>query len=92
MARTKYSYRGIDGLKAIAAKYGINPETLRQRIVNQGMSITAAINAGDGRFSQKEAREKRKVNYHLPRQQVGIKHPDLLSQTWKLALGIGAPQ
>ncbi|ENM4021846.1 hypothetical protein DDN27_002685, partial [Vibrio cholerae] len=51
MARTRYSYRGVEGLKAIAAKYGINPETLRQRIVNQGMSITAAINAGDGRFS-----------------------------------------
>lgn len=92
MARNKYSYRGIEGLKAIAAKYGINPETLRQRIVNQGMSITAAINAGDGRFSQKEAREKRQVNYHLPRQQVGIKHPDLLSPVWKLALGIGAQQ
>ncbi|ENM4022686.1 hypothetical protein DDN27_003566, partial [Vibrio cholerae] len=51
MARNKYSYRGVEGLKAIATKYGINPETLRQRIVNQGMSITAAINAGDGRFS-----------------------------------------
>ncbi len=40
MAKAKYSYKGIDGLRKISAKYGINPETLRQRVALRGMTLS----------------------------------------------------
>ncbi len=92
MAKTKYSFRGTHGLKKIADKYGINRETLRQRVTQQGMTITQAINAGDGRTTRSELLAKRKIDYIKPREQVGIKFPNLLSPTWRLALGIGVSQ
>ncbi|HGO5302417.1 TPA: hypothetical protein ACK21Z_003190 [Vibrio harveyi] len=80
-----HEYKGVVGLKDISSAFGINYNTLRQRL-NAGMSIQEAVEKKVEKRTSKvpEKKEKKKVEL------VGIKNPDLLDSSWKLALGMGA--
>ncbi len=88
MAKARHVYNGIEGLDNIADAYDISVDTLRYRVSRKGMSVSDAVKSIDLRSSKKKEPPIRRRTAG----QVGIKHPDLLSKQWKLALGIGAPQ
>jgi hypothetical protein len=99
-----YQYRGIKGLNNIAQEMGIPYGALRRRIYILHLSIDAAVALGRGEKVPKPTQvvPLRKVSRSVRSevcgykkkevQQVGIRHPDLLNLSWKLALGMGASQ
>ncbi|NUW66968.1 hypothetical protein [Vibrio coralliilyticus] len=84
----QYEYQGVKGLVNIAYAFHINSSTLRCRL-KKGLSLEEAIE--ETVIEQKEgAKHKDKESHTLPQKKRGHKvtSPDLLSNTWKRALGI----
>ncbi|ELY1986551.1 hypothetical protein SL034_001574 [Vibrio harveyi] len=82
--RGEYEYQGAIGLKEISKKFDINYNTLRQRL-SKGMSLKDAIETKVKNRGQAKKKIVEKPEVEL----VGIKAPDQLNNSWKLALGMG---
>lgn len=74
----RYEYQGVKGLTHIADVVGLNVSTLRARL-KKGLSLTEAVK----RPKHHSATRGRPQNAPTP---------DLLSDTWKRALGMSVPE
>lgn len=88
--RSRYEYQGVEGLPAIAELTGISVGTLSRRVYNEEMTIEDAVAKGVRRLNRKTLtqREKRVAARIARERVVPIYYPDLLSEYWKLALGM----
>ncbi|EKG9563847.1 hypothetical protein O5P60_002656 [Vibrio parahaemolyticus] len=84
MAEKEMEYQGCKGIKSISTKFGIAESTLRQRL-SKGMSLKDAIETKVKNRGQAKKKIVEKPEVEL----VGIKAPDQLNNSWKLALGMG---
>lgn len=86
-----YEHEGHVGLHAISKAVGIPASTLAYRVRIQGLTLEQALTNQKHKIVNKQVRRKR--GEYEPRQEkknyVGIKYPDLMSPSWRLALGIG---
>lgn len=80
--RKKHEYKGYIGLKNIAEAFCVNHNTLRRRINDMGLSIEEAVNMKTNYPTERKAPKKRK-------EVVATKSPVELSQSWRMALGMG---
>ncbi len=79
-----HKYNGIQGLNAIAESVGLNPAVLKSRVY-RGMTIEEAIALGVPKARKKPTSPRRHKNEREVEQCL---YPDLLSDIWKLALGM----
>lgn len=84
----KYEYEGQIGLRAIGKKYGISPITLSRRIC-KGMSMEEAITTPVSKPKRNAAAISGAKNSKR-NARVAVKKCDLMSDLWKMALGITA--
>lgn len=86
-----YEYDGHVGLNAISKAVGIPAPTIAYRVRIQGLTLEQALTNQKHKIVNKQVRRKR--GEYRPREEkknyVGIKYPDLMSPSWRLALGIG---
>lgn len=80
--RKQFEYKGYVGLKDIAEAFGVNYNTLRRRLSVMGLSIEEAVNMKTNYPTERKAPKKRK-------EVVATKSPVELSQSWRMALGMG---
>ncbi|MCG6228109.1 hypothetical protein [Vibrio furnissii] len=86
-----YEYQGHVGLDAISKAVGIPAATIAYRVRIQGLTLDQALQNKKHAIVNKQARRKR--GKYQPREEkknyVGVKYSDLMSPSWRLALGIG---
>ncbi len=78
----QYQYQGYVGVKAIADAFGIKHSMLFRRIKYMGLSVEEAVMYKYNSKKMSHAETKAQIND-------AIKSPCALSDTWKLALGMG---
>lgn len=81
-----YEWNGIRGISAIAKKVGISEMAIYVHL-RKGEDITQAISsilATKAKVAKAKKAPRPKV------QHVGIKKPDMMNNTWRLALGVSA--
>ncbi|PMJ92842.1 hypothetical protein [Vibrio sp. 10N.261.55.A7] len=79
MRNQKHELNGIEGVPAIAMKYGIPVGTIKNRLA-RGLTIEEAVIKADQRFK----------NTGLFKKGISIRFPDRLPKLWCLALGMAS--
>ncbi|NUW66921.1 hypothetical protein [Vibrio coralliilyticus] len=89
MNHPRYDYQGVIGLPNIAKAFGVNVSTLRSRM-RRGLSLKEAVEKSSP--PQTNTIKPRPIAAKKPKRSHPVTSPDLLSDAWKRALGIKAPE
>ncbi|WED23490.1 hypothetical protein L3Q72_19820 [Vibrio sp. JC009] len=77
----KHEYNGLIGVAAIAKAYNLNQNTLQTRL-SKGWSYEDAV--------RPVTRKLKKKNQPATTEVTGIRFPDRMSDSWRMALGMTA--